>query len=102
MGAPTILPRVHSKQDLEIFNILKSPVWVFDIERKSMWWANKPALVMWSAETHEELLDRNFASDMSEATETRLLECLARIKRGEEHVTDQVCMSMICDGGDVT
>jgi hypothetical protein len=91
MGAPTILPQIYSKKDLEVFNILKNPVWVFDVTMTKMWWANTPALVMWSAETLDELIDRNFISDMSEATTIQLKDYLLRFQEGEQ-INDQVCM----------
>lgn len=75
--------RSYAKQDLELFNILQRPVWVFDIEKKAMFWANTASLEIWNADTVEELLARNFSDDMSEATELRLQDQLARLTRGE-------------------
>ena len=75
--------RSYAKQDLDLFNILQHPVWVFDIEKKAMFWANTAALEIWNSETLEELLARNFSDDMSEATERRLQDHSARLTRGE-------------------
>ena len=62
----------YSRDDLEPFNLLEHPVWVFDIENKSMWWANTAAVSLWNAESLESLLQRDYASDMSQATERRI------------------------------
>ena len=80
----------HSKEDMEIFNLLQHPIWVFDIENKSMWWANTAALELWNAESLDALLSRNFRDDMSEATARRLADYVERFQRGER-VTEQVC-----------
>ncbi|CAB9526154.1 sensor kinase/phosphatase LuxQ [Seminavis robusta] len=78
----------YKREDLEIFNLLEHPVWVFDITGKAMWWANESALELWNAESLESLLQRNFAHDMSESTERRLAEYLAKFQQGGS-VTDQ-------------
>ena len=36
--------RSYAKQDLDLFNILQHPVWVFDIEKKAMFRAKTAAL----------------------------------------------------------
>lgn len=65
------------------FEALRTAVWVFDVERKRMHWANRAALRVWNAPTLAELLARDFASDMSRSTETRLRDYLDRFRRGE-------------------
>jgi signal transduction histidine kinase/ActR/RegA family two-component response regulator len=49
-------------------NMLRHPVWIFDIDSMSMYWANLSALVVWNAATLDELLQRDFISDMSDTT----------------------------------
>jgi hypothetical protein len=74
-----------TRQDLKCLDILEHPVWVFDIENKSMWWANtSAALSLWNSPTRQALLERNFAHDMSEATHKRLQDYLRRFKEGEK------------------
>jgi signal transduction histidine kinase len=68
---------------LEVFNILQHPVWVFDLENKAMFWANTAAVKVWNAATLQELLSRDFAHDMSAATEQRIKDYLIRLKRNE-------------------
>ena len=73
--------RSYTRRDLEPFNLLDHAVWVFDVERKAMWWANHAALTIWNASSLEELLARDY-TDMSEATERRLQEYLVRFRQG--------------------
>jgi hypothetical protein len=61
--------RMYSKDHLELFELLDSPIWVFDIENKSMWWANEAACYLWSATDRESLCERDFESDMTKASE---------------------------------
>ena len=68
---------------MEMFNLLQVPIWVFDIENKCMWWANEAGLHLWNADSLEALLSRNYADDMSEATERRLAGYMEQFRRGE-------------------
>jgi CheY-like chemotaxis protein len=74
--------RNFQRPDLEALNYIHEPVWVFDIVRRSMFWANDAAVSLWSADSLEELLDRSF-KDMSEATQMRLDAYLERFLQGE-------------------
>jgi signal transduction histidine kinase/CheY-like chemotaxis protein len=61
----------YTRSDLHCMNLLLHPVWVFDVDHKAMYWANTAALTdVWNASTLDELLQRDFASDMSEAAAT--------------------------------
>jgi hypothetical protein len=81
----------YTRRDLRAFNLLTEPIWVFDIERKAMWWANNAALDLWNADSLDALLSRNFADDMSEATEIRLAEYIEMFRMGEV-LTEQVSL----------
>lgn len=72
----------YTRENLEVFNLLKHPVWVFDIERKGMFWANRAGLEIWNASSLEELLNRDFASDMSDAADVRMKDVLVRLANG--------------------
>jgi hypothetical protein len=85
---------IYDREDLKAFNLLTQPIWVFDIERKAIWWANKAALELWNAETLDSLLSRNFADAMSEATERRLADYMEKFKK-QETVTAQVSISYV-------
>ncbi|EAS43316.1 GGDEF-domain containing protein [Photobacterium profundum] len=54
------------------FNHLQSPIWVFDIDNKTIIWANLSALPLWEADSLHELTSRDLAHDMSEAVEATL------------------------------
>ena len=88
MYQSTCRPPCYTRDDLKLFNLLEKPVWVFDIERKAMWWANNAAIELWSADSLDSLLNRNFA-DMSEATVRRLADYVETFKK-HKSVNEQV------------
>ena len=64
----------YSRIDLQCMNMLRHPVWVFDIDTMSMYWANAAAVTtVWNATSLQELLLRDFISDMSEGSKSWLL-----------------------------
>lgn len=65
------IPFFHSHFDFEILNLINQPIWVFDVVRRSMFWANPAALELWNAPDLPSLLSRSF-KDMSESTQMRL------------------------------
>jgi hypothetical protein len=73
--------RSYTPRDFEVFNLIAHPIWVFNIERKAMFWANEAALEVWNADSLPSLLARDFASNMSKATACCLKELLAKISR---------------------
>ena len=76
--------RTYQRDDLQCFELLvDQPVWIFDIVKKAMWFANAAAVELWSATSLDELLARNFANDMSDATEQRLNRYLQKFRQGE-------------------
>ena len=90
-------PGYFSRQDLAPFNLLAHPIWIFDIENKCMWWANDAAVSLWNADSLETLLERDYATDMSEATETSINGYLERFRVGEtfsEQVSAVLCFSI--------
>lgn len=90
-------PRAYRQSDLATFDLLVNrPIWVFDVERKTMWWANDAALALWSAPNLESLLARDFVEDMSESTCQRLHEIMIKFHRGER-TTDQVGLWLASD-----
>lgn len=78
-----ISSRCFSRQDLELFSIIKHPVYVFDVQKQRMWWANHAALRnIWNAETLDDLLARDF-TDTTNATTIRMQGILSRIEGGD-------------------
>jgi len=51
---------------------LDTALWVFDIDRSRVAWANKAALSVWQAGTLEELVNRDMGADMSVTVAQRL------------------------------
>lgn len=79
-----LVERSYTAAELEPFNVSKHPMWVFDVENQSMYWANTSALQeVWNAASLQELLSRDMRSDMTEATKHRLEETLRKCRSGE-------------------
>jgi len=60
------------EQQLDLLNLISHPVWVFDIDRRCIHWANSAALSVWGATSLLELCSRDMGSDMSESVALRL------------------------------
>ena len=76
---PTQPPPPH-----DIFTALgqvRQPLWVFDIDRSRVHWANPGALAVWDATSLEELCSRDMAIDMSPAVAKRLLQYQSDFER---------------------
>jgi len=73
----------YTRDDMAVFDLLEHPIYIFDILNKCLWWANAEAVKMWNATSLTELLERDFASDMSEASKRRMLDYLRKFKKGE-------------------
>ncbi|WP_199331583.1 diguanylate cyclase domain-containing protein [Aulosira sp. FACHB-615] len=56
------LPKHISVAELKAFERLQTPIWIYDLERMQMWWANKASLRLWNIPIQEELLNRNFSN----------------------------------------
>lgn len=76
--------KTYTRDELLLFNLIDQPVWVFDIVKKAMWFANTAAVELWSAKSLHDLLERNFSDDMSEATARRLDDYLEKFRQGEQ------------------
>jgi hypothetical protein len=83
-GLSSARRRLYSKDHLEVFELLGSPIWIFDIENKAMSWANEAACYLWSATDRDSLCQRDFASDMSKASERSLNNWLEKFALGED------------------
>ncbi|MEM6934823.1 MAG: response regulator [Pseudomonadota bacterium] len=71
MNATDRRPHYRDYSDLASFDPLKTPVWIFDVDRHSMWWANRSALSFWKADSIAALQARDFSTD-SETVRLRL------------------------------
>ena len=57
---------------ISVIGKLQQPVWIYDFENTCVHWANAASLVVWQAESLEELQSRDFSKDMSETVANRL------------------------------
>ncbi|HXH03622.1 MAG TPA: diguanylate cyclase, partial [Candidatus Competibacteraceae bacterium] len=80
--SPTTDRQLPLRDRLQILDLLKTPVWVFDIDRSRVWWANQAALTFWRADSPEELYGRDMANDMSPAVRQRLRHYQHAFRRG--------------------
>jgi diguanylate cyclase (GGDEF)-like protein/PAS domain S-box-containing protein len=80
MTRPT--PPLADWSNLDAYAWLNTPVWVFDVERLSVLWANNSALRLWQAASLQELQQRDF-SDITPASKTRLTGILETLARGD-------------------
>jgi hypothetical protein len=75
--------RVFCRDDMAAWDLLQRPLWVFDCQTYRMWWANESGLELWNAKSRDELLARDYSSDMSESVKLRCSEVMGRVARGE-------------------
>jgi diguanylate cyclase (GGDEF)-like protein len=70
-GNPTI---ALEPDDFDISQVLSltTPLWVFDIDRSCVVWANNAAVELWHAADHEALYARDMGADMSATIAERL------------------------------
>jgi PAS domain S-box-containing protein len=81
---------VHSpgSPPLAALRLLSTPIWVFDLGRRRVTWANQAAVEFWHAESEAQLLERDFGKDFSRASEGRLTGYAHRLKT-EPRVAEQ-------------
>ena len=72
----------YTRASLQVLNCLQHPIWVFDVERLEMYWANLAGLEVWNAPSLDELLGRDFKGDLQEATKIRMMDTLNLLKKG--------------------
>ena len=60
------------ERQLTVMDVLHTPVWVYDIQRHHIYWANGSALGLWEASSLAELQSRDFSSDMAAAIDLLL------------------------------
>jgi diguanylate cyclase (GGDEF)-like protein len=67
------VPHFHLSADaLANFSRLRTPVWVFDIDKGHVLWGNEASLRIWAADSLEELVSRDMGRDMSRSVARRL------------------------------
>ena len=78
----------RSALPLDLLQVLSTPVWVFDLGRRRITWANQAAIAFWQAGSEAQLLERDLGKDLSLASEGRLSGYLQRLKT-EPRITEQ-------------
>ncbi len=79
-------------QPLEAYGVLElisHAVWVFDIDRGRMVWANQLALQIWNAASLDELCSRDMGADMSPAVARRLRQYQQDFEHSTARFTEQ-------------
>lgn len=67
-------------------NKLSTAVWVYDIDKYCIHWANEAALTLWEAESLTELCARDFRANSSQAVQNTLLSYRESFLEGKVHV----------------
>jgi diguanylate cyclase (GGDEF)-like protein/PAS domain S-box-containing protein len=67
---------------LKPFDLLQNPVWIYDVQRLRVLWANQAALPLWNATSRQELQKRSY-SGISEATRIHLQNYLRQFEQGK-------------------
>ena len=73
---------VFNDDTQRVLGSLKTATWIYDVEKKSIPWANQSACALWGAKDLGELLQRDF-SDISQSALARLMGYFDRIHSGE-------------------
>jgi diguanylate cyclase (GGDEF)-like protein len=59
-------------ETMAIFELMATPVWVYDVNRYRICWANNKALTLWQADTKQALYQRDLSLDITDATDQQL------------------------------
>lgn len=73
----------------EGLNLITLPVWIFDIDRRRVHWANEAAIRIWNAASLEELCSRDMGRDMSATVASRLAQYQADFRTQAGSFTEQ-------------
>lgn len=77
---------VVDENDLRQLRNLSTPVWIFDVDRNFIWWANAKGLSFWKAGSLQELQKRDFSTDS--ATVQDRLHQIVELASTEANITD--------------
>ena len=73
---------------LDLLQVLVTPIWVFDLGRRRITWANRAAVEFWQAGSAAQLLARDVSKDLSLASTARL-DAYAQRLQSEQRITEQ-------------
>jgi signal transduction histidine kinase/ActR/RegA family two-component response regulator len=83
--------KIFTREDLAVLDLLEQPIYVYDPEKLGVWWGNRAAIAFWRADDLDELVARDFATDISQSSVQRIAEILRRVERGEQVVELWTC-----------
>jgi len=82
-GGPRSIANTVPESTAEIAEGLQTALWLFDIEKVAVLWANPAGLKLWNADDLESLRRRDLKSEISGPVLTRLHDYLERFRQGE-------------------
>src|SRR5262245_29308433 len=80
-----------AESDLPILQRIKTPLWILDIDRKRVVWANRSALALWLADSMAELAARDMSADMSISVAARLKQYQEDFLADNAAAFDEIC-----------
>lgn len=75
--------KIYTRAGLQALDVLRTAIWVFDLDRALRWWVNLAGVELWGAPSREHLIDPSRPMEQSEATVTRLAMYRRCFERGE-------------------
>lgn len=60
-----------NRSELEDFELIPSPVWIFDLGNYKFWWTNKAGLDFWNVKEVQDMINKDMSTD-SEGTRLRM------------------------------
>lgn len=82
VGNNNILRLAQLDNDAQVVDSMVNAVWVYDIDKHRIVWANKAALELWESDSFAELSSRDFSLEASEAVQQILLDYKAEFAQG--------------------
>ncbi|MDX1490803.1 MAG: diguanylate cyclase [Pseudohongiellaceae bacterium] len=57
------LTHIASRDELRLYELIPSAVWVFDLDKHGWWWGNSAAIEFWGLQSLQELIDKDLSED---------------------------------------
>ena len=57
------LRHFQNRSEAELFELVPTPVWFFDVRNYRFWWCNKAALKMWGVDSVQDMIDKDLSGD---------------------------------------
>lgn len=72
-----------TREDLAALDLLRGPLWIFDLVENQRWWINRAGLRFWRAASVAEWIERSAPQQLSKTTLTRMESLARRLAQGE-------------------